>query len=259
MSCDLTICVTCYNEEQSIVETLGGLMEALSGLDLSVEIIVVDDVSSDGSAGAVEQFAHDHGKGIVTLHRNAENQGLVLNVLETARRGQGRYYWAVGGDNPLTLEATTALISEVGRADIVIPNVLAYSGRKWHRRVISNTYVRLVNMLSGYPIRYYNGSSIYQRADVVRFADTIKGFSYSAELIISLLDEGKSYVEVPVRYMERTHGKSSALRFKHFVAVGAFYKRLLFRRLAMMVGRHRPERATAVTPQELNSRADAQA
>ncbi len=230
---DLTVMVSCYNEETSIVPTLAKLVAALSAHELTAEIIVMDDCSHDGSIAAVQRFIGEtHPPRVVIRHHtNAVNRGLPWNVFEAARIGQGKYFWVVGGDDALSQDVYRTLLPAVGHADVIIPNVLTYHGRPVLRWLLSRLYVRIVNALSGYTIKYYNGSSIYLRTDVTSHAGTVRGFGYSAELIISLLDQGKSYREIDVVFSDRTAGASSAVTMGNLRDVAAFFGRLLRRRL----------------------------
>ncbi len=229
---DITVAVSCYNEEQSIVPTLTTLALALKKCALRAELIVMDDGSQDGSIGAVREFiaGDGHQDILIVHHRNDVNRGLPWNVFEAARIGRGKHFWVVAGDNTLDEDTYLSMLSQVGRADIIIPNVLRYRGRPLFRRLLSRLYVWIVNTLSGYSIKYYNGSSIYPRSLVTAHADKARGFGYSAELIISLLDQGKSYVEVDVVFNDRTTGKSSAVNWNNLKAVMAFFGRLIRRR-----------------------------
>jgi len=240
---NLTVGVTCYNERHSIALTLDSLLSALDGRGLSWEAIVVDDVSADDSVAVVERFIAEEGSGRIRLHRNQRNQGLVRNVYMIAEMGTGTRFWYVSGDNTVPVEAAGKILDSIDRADIVIPKVLTYVGRPLHRKFISRAYTLLVNLLSGLDIYYYNGSSVYLRADVVHYGKQLGGYGYSAEMIIRLVDDGRSYVEVPVVYVDRKEGKASALRLPHFVQVCGFFGRLVARRLRRVFGVHHRETA----------------
>lgn len=240
---NLTVGVTCYNERNSITLTLDSLLAALDGRGLSWEAIVVDDVSADDSVAVLERYIAEEGSGRIHLHCNQRNQGLVRNVYMIAEMGAGRYFWYMSGDDTVPAEAAGKILDSVGRADIVIPKVLTYVGRPLHRKFISRAYTLLVNLLGGLDIYYYNGSSVYLRADVVHYGKQLGGYGYSAEMIVRLVDDGRSYVEVPVVYTDRKEGKASALRLPHLVQVCGFFGRLVARRLRRVFGIHRRDTA----------------
>ena len=54
----------------------------------------------------------------------------------------------------------------------------------------------IVNLLSGYRIRYYNGEVVHLRYNVMRWHPDTTGYAYQAEIICRLLDEGFSYREI---------------------------------------------------------------
>ncbi len=236
---DVTIMVSCYNEETSIASTLATLVLGLRRCSLNAEVIVMDDCSQDLSPDVVREFMD----GVtdprieIRLHVNDVNRGLVPNYFEAARLGRGKYYWMVSGDDVLDEETYVTLFSALGRADVIIPSVIRYRGRPLYRRVLSKLYGWIVNRLSGYAIKYYNGGPLLERATVLELADTVRGFGYSAEMIVTLLDQGKSYVEVPVVFNDRVDGKSSAVNMKNLREVLAFFGRLRRRRRVHAVTR----------------------
>src|SRR3990167_7631 len=237
MNPEISIFVSCYNEQETIVVTVETLIFALLKLVISWEILIIDDCSMDNSVAVIQQFMHENSAAAVYLHKNEVNQGLGANVFTAARLAKGRYFWFVGGDNPVPKEACYALISQIGKADIIVPNVMYYENRTLFRRILSWTYAFLVRIVSGSSIRYFNFSSIYLREQFVAQMEKISGFTYSAELIIYLLDQGCSYLEVPVIYTDRTCGKSTAVSILNFIDVIGFLSRLLRRRWNLMRAR----------------------
>jgi glycosyltransferase involved in cell wall biosynthesis len=231
---DITVLVTCFNERSSVVPTIEEISRAVKRAGLSSEIIVTDDASQDDSADIIARYQHEHPDANVRLVRHPANRGLVFGVFEAARLGQGRYFWAVAGDNNVPEETALALLRHVGKADIIVPLVERVTGRSTFRNLLSRLYAGLVRALSGCRIRYFNGSSIYRRLDLVSVEAGISGFAYAADSILKLLDRGRSYVEVAVVYRERTHGRSTAVSWSHLRAVSAFMLKLLWRRIKLL-------------------------
>jgi glycosyltransferase involved in cell wall biosynthesis len=231
----ISVMISCYNEQRSIVPTIESISSALARSGLSWEIIVVDDASTDQSAETVRRFMREHPALAVRLEAHAANRGLVPGIFETVKVAHGQYFWVVAGDENVDQETAMKLLSRVGTADIVIPRVLNYAGRSYHRRIISWTYAFLVRSLSGCPVTYYNGSSIHRRSDLVWLAEKVGSFAYAADCITRLYDHGCSFVEVPVRYKERVDGNSSALTMKNLKDVAGFLLGLGFRRAKRLV------------------------
>jgi glycosyltransferase involved in cell wall biosynthesis len=232
---DITFFVACYNEEENIIPTLDTLLAALGESPWSWEILVIDDASTDRSAELVRRFVHDHPGLPVRLKVNEVNKGLAHNFTEGAFLGRGQYYRLVCGDNVEPKETFVALLKRLGEADMIIPYHIRCEGKALYRRLLSKAYVRLVNGISGYRIKYYNGLTVHRRYNVMRWHNYTRGFGFQADLIVRLLDEGCTYTEVLVTAHERTKGKAKAMNLKNYLSVAHTLLELIIRRLARFV------------------------
>jgi len=234
---DLTMFVPCYNEEERITGTLETIKAAMAEIpDLSYEVIVVDDGSRDRTCEKVKAFQQQYPAMPVLLRRNPRNLGLARGFVETAFHGRGRYYRLVCGDNVEPKETMVALVSLLGKADIVLPYYPVLPGKSAMRRLISRTFTLFVDLLSGYSINYYNGCAIYRRFHVMRWAPYNYGFGFQADLITMLLDEGASFIQVPVsgtHYVKE--GGRSPLNFRNFVSTGHTLFEIFLRRVQRTV------------------------
>jgi glycosyltransferase involved in cell wall biosynthesis len=217
---DLTVFVACYNEAPNIVATLETVAAAAQDVGCSYEIIVIDDASVDESVPTVREFQRAHPELPIVLRRNPVNRGLARNFVAAAFLGRGTYFKLVCGDNVESQETLVRILSQMGRADVILSYHQKCLGRGWGRRALSWTYTRLVNVLSGHHIHYYNGLPLYRREQVLRWHSRTRGFGFQADLVTRLLDQGASHLEVLVEARERSHGRSTALTFHNFLAVG---------------------------------------
>ena len=96
-----------------------------------------------------------------------------------------------------------AVFRQIGQADMVIPYYVSSEGKSLYRRLLSNTYSGLVNLISGFRLHYYNGLAVHLRYNVMRWHPNTRGFGFQADIICMLLDQGFSYKEVPVKTVER--------------------------------------------------------
>lgn len=234
---DVTIFVSCYNESAFIVDTLETIIAAFAQTPLSYEIIVIDDVSKDNSAALVEGFITEHPALNVVLRRNGRNRGLAQNYVDGAFLGKGHYYRLICGDNAEPIDTITAVLKEVGKADMLLPYYVTAEGKSWFRRTLSGAYSRLVNLLSGQNIHYYNGLAIHSRYNVMRWHPVTRGFGFQAEIVCMLLAAGASYLEIPVRTVELKGGKSRALTIRNWLSVTHTLISIVVRRLSNWVYR----------------------
>jgi glycosyltransferase involved in cell wall biosynthesis len=217
---DMTIVVPCLNEENHIGPTLDTVVTAMMELPYSYEVMVVDDGSTDGTAKTVESYIAAHPGLPIRLIRHPQNRGLTRSYVDGAFLGRGTYYRLVCGDNAESKDALVTCFSQLGKADMIIPFHQEVEGKSAFRLWLSNLYTTMVNFLSGYKIHYYNGLAVHLRYNVMRWGPYSFGFGFQAELITRLLDEGSSYVEVPITATHRDKSRgNSALNFKNLMSV----------------------------------------
>ena len=173
------------------------------------------------------------------LHVNPKNMGLGENFGEAAFMGTGTFYRLVCGDNVEPVETLVKVFREIGKADIILtyrPD--GVEGKAFARNILSGFYTKIVNFISGYNLRYYNGLAIMKRRDVMRWNPNSHGFGFQADLVTRLLDRGASFLEVPVTAHERNDGKAKAINFRNICSVGHSLLNILIRRLSKIVYGH---------------------
>jgi glycosyltransferase involved in cell wall biosynthesis len=236
---DLSVFISCYNEEEFIVPTIQTVHDALKEIgDISFETIIVDDRSNDKSSAMVSSYIAAHPDERVLLRTNRVNRGLAQNYLDAAFIGKGKYYRLVCGDDAEPQATMVAVFRELGNADIIIPYYVASEGKSLYRRALSNSYTTLVNLISGHRLHYYNGLAVHLRQNVMRWHSNTRGFGFQADIICLLIDQGFSFKQVPVKTIERrVSGSSNALTFKNMLSVAHTLVDLVFRRVANWVYR----------------------
>lgn len=113
---DVSVVVATYNQESTLRATVEGIMAQTFQGDL--ELIVVDDASSDGTWRLLEELARDSRRPLVRI-RLAENQGAGMSRNAGLDRARGRFIAITDSDcvpAPGWLEAALAAFSspEVG-------------------------------------------------------------------------------------------------------------------------------------------------
>jgi len=232
---DLGLFVACYNEEQNIEATLETVVAACREVGISFEIMVIDDGSRDRSVEIVKAFGAAHPDVPLTLCVNARNEGLANNYAEAAFLVRSKWYRLICGDNVEPKETLVTIFREIGSAELLIPYNIEIRGRARSRRIISKTYTALVNFLSGFHIRYYNGLLVTRRDYVMRWHSNSHGFGFQADLLTRLLSRGLSYKEIAVYGQERQAGTSKALTFRNFASVAHSLQNIIIRRVSKLL------------------------
>jgi len=198
---DLSVIVPAYNEEQgigSVLDTIGTLMEQIGG---KVEVIVVDDGSTDGTVVRAESAG-------ARMLRHAANRGYGAAVKTGIRHARYDLICITDADGTYPIERIPDLVeyfirnksdmvvgARVGQ-DVAIPLV---------RRPAKWVLGKLGAMIAGEPIPDLNsGLRIFHRDGVLPLMNLLPdGFSFTTTLTLSMLTNGYLVGYVPINYDSR--------------------------------------------------------
>ena len=134
---EITFYVPCLNEEKNIQESLRTIIQSCKILEIiNYEILVFDDGSKDQSVKKIEEFkSNNNYSDIIKIYSNKISMGLGYNYIEGAYKGKGEYYIMVCGDNSEDQDNLCKVLSERGKADIIVPNFVKNDNRIFFRRI----------------------------------------------------------------------------------------------------------------------------
>lgn len=216
MEKSLTVVVPAYNEEANIEATLATIADVIGDLGGKFEVIVVDDGSTDRTAERVRGVLPRYP--FVRLLEHVQNQGFGAAFRTGILNAKMDYCMMVDGDNASPAASLRAILSEVGSADLIIPHLHDLYRDNLPRRLVSRLYVAVLNTACGHSLKYYNGASIYP-TEAVRALKLPDGFGFAAHIVVTLLNRGYSFKQIPVTNRNRTEGKSKAFRPKNVISV----------------------------------------
>lgn len=195
----LIIQIPCYNEAESLPATLLALPRSVPGVD-RVELLVIDDGSSDGTGEVARRWGVQH----IVRHRT--NRGLAAafqSGIDAALAAGADIIVNTDADNQYDARDIPALIAPIieGRADLVVGD----------RQVRDNVHFgRAKRALQVF------GSGVVQRFSGTRVPDAVSGFramsraaaeriyivssfSYTTEMLIQAGRKRMAIASVPVR------------------------------------------------------------
>ncbi len=228
--------VPALNEGKNIGPTIETVRSIVKPRVDAYEIIVVNDGSTDDTGAVADAAAADDPLVTVVHHPTPRGLGYAYKV-GLARAKHANYVY-VPGDNELPPQALTSLVDRLGDADIVIHFVTNMEVRTPARRVVSVTYTTLMNTLFGLDLKYFNGAVIHRTELLRGLGGWTDSFAYQTEILLRLLRDGATYVEVGCEMVPRTSGTSAAFRPKNVVGVATAIGRL-FWQLRVRGGRPR--------------------
>lgn len=92
----VSVVVVCYNQEETISETVESIASQTGGYDL--EILVCDDASADGTPDIIRGLAAAY-PGVVVPVLREKNLGVTGNFYDGVSRASGEYVMVCGGDD----------------------------------------------------------------------------------------------------------------------------------------------------------------
>jgi glycosyltransferase involved in cell wall biosynthesis len=234
----LSVVVPVYNEETLVRSSI----ERLRAVPLRIEVICVDDASTDGSLAVLQAL---HAEGLVdVLLAHPQNRGKGSAVRAGLERAAGEVVVIHDADleyDPFDLPHLLQPIAD-GRADAVFGSRFTGSPRRvlyfWHR--LGNGMLTLLsNMLTDLNLTDMETCYKMVRTDLLKQLPLrTKRFGIEPELTARLAQARARIYEVPISYYGRTYDEGKKIGWKDGIA--AFWHILRANVLAPRVARYTP-------------------
>ena len=209
----LSVVIPALNEEGNLEPSVKNLLTAMGPYFNSYELLIINDGSTDGTGALAERLAHSNPYIRVIHHERPLGLGASLRQgFDLATQEYVTWYAA---DDPMDGNSWERIFEQIGNADVLISYMANPEFRPWIRRVLSQIYVRILNLLFGLRIRYYNGFTIYRRELIRSIQTSARGFSILAEVLILALKSGHRPLEIPTYHRQRKQGTSKAFKFSN--------------------------------------------
>lgn len=200
-----SVVIPALNEADGIADIAGrvlGTGPALAAAGLDLELIVVDDGSTDATAAVAEAIAG------VRVIRHPRNQGYGAAIKTGFRAARGELLAFLDADGTYPPEAFPELCRALTAqdADIVVGSRMVgeESGMPWLRRLGNRFFARLVSLTSGQRISdSASGQRVLRRAVLGRVYPLPDGLNFTPVMTTRAIHEGLRMIEVPIRYDER--------------------------------------------------------
>jgi glycosyltransferase involved in cell wall biosynthesis len=246
----------CYNDEATIASMVNLAFATIDGVGAEGDVTVVNDGSTDGSAGVLAELqAAEPRLRVVTHPENRGYGGALLSGFEAATK-----QWAFYTDGDAQFDPSE-LAQLVEAATPKVDVVQGYKLRRADnlmRRVIGRVYHRFVAFMFGLKIRDTDCDFRLIRKDALDRIELVHTTGViCVELVRKLQDSGARFVEVPVHHYPRTHGQSQFFNFSSVVRslrdlAGLWFRLVVFRR-----GERRVDTTSATAPSAGSSSAGA--
>lgn len=165
----LTLAIPSYNECANVRPVYENIVAALAknGVSDQVEIIFVDDGSSDGSAGPLGEIAAEDPR--VRVFRHSENRGLGAALRTALESARGEFFTFIPGDGEVAAEEALSLWRAANDVDLVIgeretnDEETRRAVRPWFRTALSRANIAMTRRLLGMPFTGTEGIYVVRR------------------------------------------------------------------------------------------------
>jgi glycosyltransferase involved in cell wall biosynthesis len=214
----LIVQIPCYNEEQTLPRTVADIPRQIEGID-RVEVLVIDDGSTDGTANVARQLGVDH------LVRHTRNKGLASAFrtgLGVCLRLNADIIVNTDADNQYPGDEIANLIRPIleGRADVVVGDRQTRSLKHF------STGKRTLQALGSFVVRRLSDTEVpdavsgfraLSREAALRI-NIVSSFSYTIEMLIQAGKKQLAVTSVPIQVNPQSRPSRLFRSVPHFIA-----------------------------------------
>ncbi len=207
---ELSIVIPAFNEEKRLPRALGLLRDYFAAENMGageIEILVVDDGSSDGTARIAEEWAQQ--MPWIRLVSNGSNRGKGYSVRHGMLEARGRIALFTDADLSSAIEESEKLFAAIRDG-----NDVAIGSRALDRSLISVRQARLrelAGMIFNGFVRLFTGlpfhdtqcgfkAFVREPSRIVFEQQRIEGFGFDPEILFLAVRHGLRAAEIPVRW-----------------------------------------------------------
>lgn len=192
----LVIQIPCYNEEETLLNTLNDLPKSVKGID-EIEVLVINDGSTDKTA----QIASDWGASVLEIKPNKGLANAFRSGLQEALRHGADIVVNTDGDNQYSASGIEALVQPIlnKEADIVIGarNILKIKDFSPLKKCLQKIGSAVLRLLSSTPVEDApSGFRAFSREAALKL-NVFDNYTYTMETLIQAGAKGLKIKSVP--------------------------------------------------------------
>lgn len=193
----ISVIIPAFNEQSVILRTINKLRNYFEEMNIDLELIVVNDGSSDNTMEILNEL-----RGIVVID-NVTNRGKGFSVRSGVMAATKEWILFTDADGAIPIDNLASFLSLEQDADVMIgskylnPNI-EYS---LHRKIIGKTFAQIRKSLVGLPyVDTQCGFKLFKHdaAKSIFNAATIDGWCFDVEVLCLAMQYHYKIIEVPI-------------------------------------------------------------
>ncbi len=204
----LTVGLPVFNEVDAIQSTVVAVRDVCESMDVTYEIIAVDDGSDDGSWEVLDELASEMGS-VLTVIRHPYNLGNGASVKTAIRAARGEALVLMDADGQHNPVDIPRLYERIGPYDLVVGARTTKTKGDWPRRFANLAFEALASYLTDFKIKdLTSGFRAFKTELVLGFVHLLPNrFSYPTTSTMAFIKAGYT-VDFVTSEAARRSGKS---------------------------------------------------
>lgn len=196
-----------YNEKDNIEQTVLESLRVGYMIAPEVEIVVVDDASTDGCGGIIDRLADEHPEVVALHHKKNRKLGGALKTGFAAATKEWVLY--IDSDLPIHMDDAMKAVPLTENADIVIGWRKSRS-ESFRREFISKIYNFMIRAFYNLHVTDVNFAfKLFKRSMLSDILLLSEGSFIDAELLLEMQRIGARFAEIGMDYYPRVAGVST--------------------------------------------------
>ena len=230
---DLSLIIPCYNEGPYLTDNLNSIYTLLATMNLSFEMIIIEDTSTNDTLQRVREFAKERPH--VQLFAHEINRGRGYTVSEGIRKATGRVVGFIDVDLEVDCHNMIPFIFKVMEGYDVVTGFRIYKIRWWDPRwILSKGYFLLAKLLCHWHTPFNDteaGFKFFNREKILPVIAEVEDnhWFWDTEVMVRSFYHGLKMAEVPVLFIRKNQAFSTLNSFSD--SFYYFKKLLSFRKV----------------------------
>lgn len=204
---ELTIVIPAYNEEHRLEGTLRSSIDFFRSLEISFQLLVIDDGSTDGTAKLVNSLSEKNSEIELISYPKNEGKGYAVKFGVLNSRGGSILIMDADGSTPISEYHKLKSKLDEGYKVAIGSRALIDKGSEvktiWYRKLLGRVFNGMVNIILVPGIKDTQCGFKLFAADIAKdifSRQTINGFAFDCEILYYCQKLGMKIAEVPISW-----------------------------------------------------------